>query len=250
MDKDLDYPTDAELAARRAQARVQWLSLALRVALGIGAAAVTGLAVAWLPPGLAVFSHMGKQGLTIDELKALDMLDRTAGGLVPVEPNALGWIAVFLPLGLLSFVGLRLWSGFMSMDDRGVRRTYWTNAALLGVSVALVLRYEDGTARTVFVAGAAVAVLCLHAHLLEGTLGPWAKVALSMLAVVLLGYLSDAISPSFLSDGFLSLVAVAGFGAAAVHDLSRTDADDVANAPLLLCPALAGLVVAVAKLVG
>ena len=71
----------------------------------------------------------------------------TPGGhVIPVGMNALGWVAIFAPLGLLLLMGFRA----ATMSVGAVQAIYWAVTGLMGVSLSLVLfRYTGASvART------------------------------------------------------------------------------------------------------
>jgi FtsH-binding integral membrane protein len=56
-----------------------------------------------------------------------------AGGVV--GPNLLGWIAIFAPLGVLLLTSFRA----AQMSTGAAKTVYWAVAALMGVSLSLLL---------------------------------------------------------------------------------------------------------------
>ena len=74
-----------------------------------------------------------------------------SGGVVP-QPNILGWIAFFAPLGITLLLSFR----FAKMSLGGVQAAYWSIAGLMGVQLAMILFVYTGlsVATTFFVAAA------------------------------------------------------------------------------------------------
>jgi hypothetical protein len=76
----------------------------------------------------------------------------TANGTVVLQPNILGWVAFFAPLGITLLMGFRL----QKMSFGAVQGLYWALTALMGVQLALILAIYTGlsVATTFFVAAA------------------------------------------------------------------------------------------------
>ena len=230
-------PSDAEEVQSAAHRR--WQGLPWQLLLGVALSAIAGSAVLGVPLLLELFAQLGKGVLTLDELKALGMLDSTPGPLEPVALNPLGWIALVLPLGL--FAGAGLYRDAM-------RRLYLPAAALTGVSVALGLRFDLLLARSALMMAAIGAALCLHLAADGDPPTRAGKGWLTALGVVLVGQLAHLISESFLSETALSVVALAGFAGLIGHDLSRQTGRAAVTQAFEFYPSLAGLAVSLASL--
>jgi uncharacterized protein len=76
----------------------------------------------------------------------------TANGNVILQPNILGWVAFFAPLGLTLFLSFRL----QKMSFGAVQASYWAITALMGIQLAMILLIYTGAsvASTFFVAAA------------------------------------------------------------------------------------------------
>ena len=106
---------------------------------------------------IRVYNYMAS-GLALSGIVAVGLFSSAelAGLFFQVAPggrvvglNALGWVAIFAPLGLLLLVGFRA----AQMSVGAVQAVYWAVTALMGVSLSLVLfRYTGASvARTFFV---------------------------------------------------------------------------------------------------
>lgn len=76
----------------------------------------------------------------------------TANGTEMLQPNLLGYVAFFAPLGITLLLSFR----FAKMSLGAVQASYWSIAALMGVQLALILALYTGMsiATTFFVAAA------------------------------------------------------------------------------------------------
>ena len=76
---------------------------------------------------------------------------QTANGVV-LQPNILGWIAMFAPLAMVLFLSFRI----QKMSFAAAQATFWVYAALMGVSLATILFVYTGAtiAMTFFVTAA------------------------------------------------------------------------------------------------
>jgi hypothetical protein len=72
----------------------------------------------------------------------------TASGTM-LQPNILGWIAMFAPLGMVLFLSFRI----QKMSFAAAQATFWVYAALMGISLATILFVYTGAsiAMTFFV---------------------------------------------------------------------------------------------------
>ena len=64
---------------------------------------------------------------------------QTAGGVM-VQPNILGWIAMFAPLGMVLFLSFRI----QKMSFAAAQTTFWAYAALMGISLSTILFVYTG----------------------------------------------------------------------------------------------------------
>ena len=86
---------------------------------------------------------------------------QTANG-IGIQPNILGWIAVFAPLAMVFFLSFRL----QKMSFAAAQTTFWVYAALMGVSLSTILFLYTGTsiALTFFVTAATFGAMSLWGY--------------------------------------------------------------------------------------
>src|SRR6201996_3344542 len=84
---------------------------------------------------------------------------QTANGVM-LQPNILGWIAVFAPLAMVFFLSFRI----QKMSFAAAQATFWGYAALMGVSLATILFIYTGTsiAMTFFVTAGTFGAMSLY----------------------------------------------------------------------------------------
>jgi FtsH-binding integral membrane protein len=168
---------------------------------------------------------MGKNDLTIDELKALDMLDYFKGPIEPIELNFVGWIAIFAPLGLLLWSdGLRHRSkDSVTSNVSATQAIFWSVSALMGVSLSLLFHYSDPTARLFFVIGAMVVAAWIHRQFVVRNLSRAGKALL----VALIWALVDGLRYEswFMAAVPLFVFGIIAFAVLLVHDVRRLGRD-------------------------
>jgi uncharacterized protein len=86
---------------------------------------------------------------------------QTARG-VAVQPNILGWIAVFAPLAMVFFLSFRI----QKMSFAAAQTTFWVYAAVMGVSLSTILFVYTGAsiATTFFVTAATFGAMSLWGY--------------------------------------------------------------------------------------
>lgn len=87
---------------------------------------------------------------------------QTANGSVVPQPNILGLIAIFAPLGLVLLLSFRI----AHMSFAAAQATFWAYAALVGVSLAMILLLYTGAsiAMTFFVTAGSFGALSLWGY--------------------------------------------------------------------------------------
>src|SRR3984957_8856298 len=130
-DNRLARGATAGVAATDAGLRSYMLRVYNYMLVGLG---LTG-AVAWLAAETPLSQNFYNQG-------------QTANG-VAAQPNILGWIAMFAPLGMVLFLSFRI----QKMSFAAAQATFWAYAALMGVSLSTILLLYTGAsiAMTFFV---------------------------------------------------------------------------------------------------
>jgi uncharacterized protein len=86
---------------------------------------------------------------------------QTANG-IGIQPNILGWIAVFAPVAMVFFLSFRI----QKMSFAAAQTTFWVYAAVMGVSLATILFLYTGTsiALTFFVTAATFGAMSLWGY--------------------------------------------------------------------------------------
>ena len=85
----------------------------------------------------------------------------TQGGIT-LQPNILGWIAIFAPLGMVLLLSFRI----QHMSFAAAQATFWGYAALVGVSLSTILFVYTGAsvAMTFFVTAGAFGAMSLYGY--------------------------------------------------------------------------------------
>jgi uncharacterized protein len=144
----------------------------------------------------------------------------TPGGhVIPVGMNALGWVAIFAPLGLLLLMGFRA----ATMSVGAVQAIYWAVTGLMGVSLSLVLfRYTGASvARTFFVTAAAFGGLSLYGYTTKTDLSAFGKFLFMGLIGIVLAGLVNMIWPSGTMTFIISVAGVLIFSGLIAYDTQR-----------------------------
>jgi len=86
---------------------------------------------------------------------------QTASG-IGIQPNILGWIAMFAPLGMVLFLSF----GMQKMSFATAQMTFWAYAAVMGISLSTILFLYTGTsiATTFFVTAATFGAMSLWGY--------------------------------------------------------------------------------------
>jgi FtsH-binding integral membrane protein len=86
---------------------------------------------------------------------------QTANG-IGIQPNILGWIAMFAPLGMVLFLSF----GMQKMSFATAQMTFWAYAAVMGISLSTILFLYTGTsiAMTFFVTAATFGAMSLWGY--------------------------------------------------------------------------------------
>lgn len=81
---------------------------------------------------------------------------------VALQPNILGWIAIFAPLGMVLLLSFRI----QKMSFAAAQATFWAYAAVMGVSLSTILFVYTGAsiALTFFVTAATFGAMSLYGY--------------------------------------------------------------------------------------
>lgn len=141
------------------------------------------------------------------------------GNVIPVGLNALGWVAIFAPLGLLLLVGFRA----AQMSVGAIQAVYWSVTALMGVSLSLLLfRYTGASvARTFFITAAAFGALSLYGYTTKRDLSAFGKFLFMGLIGLILASLVNMFWPSGTMSFIISVAGVLIFSGLIAYDTQR-----------------------------
>jgi uncharacterized protein len=139
-----------------------------------------------------------------------------------VDLNALGWVAILAPLGLLMLTSFR--AGQMSVG--AVRAVYWAVTALMGVSLSLLLfRYTGASvARAFFVTAAAFGALSLFGYTTKRDLSAFGKFLFMGLIGIIVAGLINMFWPSDTMTFVVSVAGVLIFSGLIAYDTQRIKA--------------------------
>jgi FtsH-binding integral membrane protein len=140
-----------------------------------------------------------------------------AGNVVGL--NALGWIAIFAPLGLLLLTSVRA----DKMSVGAVQAVYWAVTALMGVSLSLLLfRYTGASvARTFFITAAAFGALSLYGYTTKRDLSAFGKFLFMGLIGLILASLVNMFWPSGPMSFIISVAGVLIFSGLIAYDTQK-----------------------------
>ena len=134
-------------------------------------------------------------------------------------PNLLGMIAMFAPLGLALFFGMRI----HKMSVATAQAVFWVFAAVMGVSIASILLQYTGAsvARVFFISAASFGGLSLYGYTTKRSLSGFG----SFLIMGLIGLLVASIVNIFLASSALqfaiSVIGVLVFAGLTAYDTQR-----------------------------
>jgi hypothetical protein len=134
-------------------------------------------------------------------------------------PNLLGLIAMFAPLGLALFFGMRI----HKMSVATAQAVFWVFAAVMGVSIASILmRYTgESVARVFFISAASFGGLSLYGYTTKRSLSGFG----SFLIMGLIGLMVASIVNIFLASSALqfaiSVIGVLVFAGLTAYDTQR-----------------------------
>ncbi len=176
---------------------------------------------------IRVYNYMAS-GLALSGIVAFALFSspQLAGLFFEVSPrgavvglNALGWIAVLAPLGLLLLTSFR----GAAMSVGAVQAVYWAVTALMGVSLSLVLfRYTGASvARTFFVTAASFGALSLYGYTTKRDLTAMGKFLFMGLIGLILASLVNVFFPSGTMSFIISAAGVLIFSGLIAYDTQK-----------------------------
>ena len=146
---------------------------------------------------------------------------QTANG-IGIQPNILGWIAVFAPLAMVFFLSFRL----QKMSFAAAQTTFWVYAALMGVSLSTILFLYTGTsiALTFFVTAATFGAMSLWGYTTSRDLTGFG----SFLFMGLIGLILASLANFFFHSSQLQFV-VSVIGVLIFTGLTAYDSQSIKN---------------------
>ena len=146
---------------------------------------------------------------------------QTANG-IGIQPNILGWIAVFAPVAMVFFLSFRL----QKMSFAAAQTTFWVYAALMGVSLSTILFLYTGTsiALTFFVTAATFGAMSLWGYTTSRDLTGFG----SFLFMGLIGLILASLANLFFHSSQLQFV-VSVLGVLIFTGLTAYDSQSIKN---------------------
>ena len=146
---------------------------------------------------------------------------QTANG-IGIQPNILGWIAVFAPVAMVFFLSFRL----QKMSFAAAQTTFWVYAALMGVSLSTILFLYTGTsiALTFFVTAATFGAMSLWGYTTSRDLTGFG----SFLFMGLIGLILASLANLFFHSSQLQFV-VSVIGVLIFTGLTAYDSQSIKN---------------------
>src|ERR1700743_1497279 len=146
---------------------------------------------------------------------------QTANG-VAVQPNILGWIAVFAPLAMVFFLSFRI----QKMSFAAAQTTVWIYAAVMGVSLSTILFVYTGAsiATTFFVTAATFGAMSLWGYTTSRDLTGFG----SFLFMGLIGLILASLANMFFHSSQLQFV-VSVIGVLILTCLTAYDSQSIKN---------------------
>ncbi len=175
----------------------------------------------YMASGLALSGIVALALFSSEELRnVFFQMGMTPGGnVIPVGMNALGWIAILAPLGLLLLMGFRA----AQMSLTAVQATYWAVTALMGVSLSLLLfRYTGASvARTFFITAASFGALSLYGYTTKRDLTAMGKFLFMGLVGIVIASLVNMFLGSHGMSFIISVLGVLIFSGLIAYDTQK-----------------------------
>src|SRR3954468_119671 len=145
----------------------------------------------------------------------------TMNGVVP-QPNMLGWIAMFAPLGMVLFLSFRI----QHMSFAAAQTTFWAYAAVMGISLSTILFLYTGAsiAMTFFVTAGTFGAMSLYGY----TTGRDLTGLGSFLFMGLIGLILASVVGMFFASTQLQFV-ISVLGVLIFTGLTAYDAQNIKN---------------------
>jgi FtsH-binding integral membrane protein len=140
-----------------------------------------------------------------------------------VGPNILGLIAMFAPLGLVLFLSFRV----HKMSFAAAQMTFWIYAAVMGISIALILLQFTGAsvARVFFITAATFGAMSLYGYTTKRDLTSWGSFLFMGLIGIIIASLVNLFLASSMLHFIISVIGVLVFTGLTAYDTQRIKAD-------------------------
>ena len=145
----------------------------------------------------------------------------TAQGMA-LQPNLLGWIAMFAPLGMVLFLSFRI----QAMSFATAQMTFWAYAAVMGISLSTILYIYTGAsiAMTFFVTAGTFGAMSLYGYTTKRDLTGMG----SFLFMGLIGLIIASLVGMFFQSSQLQFV-ISVLGVLIFTGLTAYDAQNIKN---------------------
>jgi len=169
-------------------------------------------------------------GLALSGVVAYAVANSALGGLfyaAPRQLTALGWMALFAPLGLILIASL----GAHRLSPAAIQGLYWGITALQGVGLAALLQAYAGEsiARVFFITAAAFGSLSLWGYTTRRSLSAWGSFLLMGLVGLVIAGLVNLFVQSSALQFTITLVGLVVFAGLTAWDTQRLKEEYVAG---------------------
>jgi uncharacterized protein len=178
---------------------------------------------------IGIYNYM-MLGLALSGVVAFAVANTAFGSLFysgPRELTALGWIALFAPLGLI----LVATSGANSLSPAALQGLYWGITALQGVGLAALLQAYTGVSvtRVFFITAAAFGALSLWGYTARKSLSGWGAFLLMGLVGLIIASLVNLFLASSAVQFAITLIGLVIFAGLTARDTQRLKEEYVAG---------------------
>jgi len=169
-------------------------------------------------------------GLALSGVVAYAVANTGFGSLfysAPRELTALGWIALFAPLGLILVASF----GANRLSPAAIQGLYWGITALQGVGLAALLQAYTGASvtRVFFITAAAFGALSLWGYTTRNSLSAWGSFLLMGLVGLVLASLVNLVLASSALHFAITLIGLVVFAGLTAWDTQRIKEEYVAG---------------------
>ena len=143
---------------------------------------------------------------------------QTVNGIA-MQPNILGWIAMFAPLGMVLFLSF----GMQKMSFATAQMTFWAYAAVMGVSLSTILFLYTGTsvATTFFVTAATFGAMSLWGYTTSRDLTGMGRFLMMGVIGLVIAMVVNIFLQSSAMDFAISVIGVLAFTGLTAYDTQK-----------------------------